>query len=250
MGSPPERGPSSPIQDNTSVTPSPAVGWTALIPVKSSRRGKSRIQLEPGLRRELALAMAMDTAAAAAATAPLLAVLVVVEDEADATALTQIAGITARLTTARGLNPSILDAARELAGPVAVLPADLPSLRPEELVQALDFAGRHRLTVVADRQGSGTTLLAARSARELRPRYGPGSFAAHLAAGAVPAPVPASSGLRRDVDVLDDLFADTGFDIARNAVIGPRSRLVAARIADLVGVAVDLSRRAGGTVEL
>ncbi len=227
------------------MNPAPALGWTVLIPVKASGRGKSRILLDPALRQELALAMAMDTAVAAAAAPPVCAVLAVAEDAADAEALGGIAGVTARLTSVRGLNSSILDAVRDQAGPVAVLPGDLPSLRPEELALALGFAVRLRLAVVADRQGSGTTLLAASGASELHPRYGPGSFAAHLAVGAVHVPTAASSGLRRDVDVLADLLADFG----TGAAIGPRTKRVAARVADLMDAGPNPAGQAGGTVE-
>lgn len=223
----------------------PALGWTVLIPVKASGRGKSRILLDPARRQELALAMAMDTAAAAAAAPPVRAVVAVAEDAADAEALGAIVGVVARLTSVRGLNSSIMDAVRDLAGPVAVLPGDLPSLLPAELALALGFAGPHRLAVVADRQGSGTTLLAASGARQLRPRYGPGSFAAHLTAGAVHVPTAPSSGLRRDVDVLEDLLAD----FASGAAIGPLTKQVAARVGDLMNAGPNPSGQAGGTVE-
>ena len=64
--------------------------------------------------------------------------------------------------------------------------------------------------MVADKQGTGTTLLTAAPRTALRPHYGPGSLRQHVAAGAVPIELPVASGLRRDVDVADDLVGVTG----------------------------------------
>jgi len=111
-----------------------------------------------------------------------------------------------------GLEPAIMDglAQADITGPVAVVPADLPSLTPAELTEALTTAAGHPAGVVADRAGTGTTLLTARAPVHLRPRYGEGSFRRHVAAGAVPLPIPAGSGLRRDVDLAADLPTVTG----------------------------------------
>lgn len=189
------------------------VGWLVLLPVKSTAVGKSRIALDPLRRSRLARAMALDTAAAAAATPRVRGVLALVDDESDGRALAGIRGVAVHRSGVRGLNDAIREA-RDLPGvarcAVAVLPADLPSLRPDELDAALAAASKVPLAVVADRQGTGTTLLAATRAVGLDPRYGPGSFAAHRAIGAVALAVPADSGLRRDVDVVTDLAGVTG----------------------------------------
>lgn len=188
-------------------------GWLVLLPVKSTARGKSRILLEPRHRARLALAMALDTAAAAAGCARVTEVLALVDDDGDGRALGVIPGVRPHRVGVRGLNESIREACAlplAIGRRVAVLPADLPSLRPDELDAALQAAAGLPFAVVADRQGTGTTLLAARRVELLDPRYGVGSFAAHLVAGAVPLAVSADSGLRRDVDVLDDLRTVTG----------------------------------------
>jgi 2-phospho-L-lactate guanylyltransferase len=188
-------------------------GWLVLLPVKSTARGKSRILLEARHRARLALAMALDTAAAAAGCGRVSDVLALVDDDGDGRALAAIPGVRAHRVGVRGLNDSIREACRlpvAMGRPVAVLPADLPSLRPAELDAALAAAAGLPFAVVADRQGSGTTLLAARRVDFLQPHYGVGSFAAHLAAGAVPLAVAADSGLRRDVDVLEDVRTATG----------------------------------------
>lgn len=93
---------------------------------------------------------------------------------------------------------------------VAVLLGDLPALRPGDLGAALEAASEHHRAVVTDADGSGTTLLTARSGVELHPAFGPGSAAEHAARGHVVldvADVPAVSGLRQDVDLARDLAA-------------------------------------------
>lgn len=192
--------------------------WTVIVPVKSTARAKSRIRLDPAVRQALARAMALDTVGAVAASGPVGRVLVVVESPVDAAAFAELAGIETFLTRTNELNAAIRDAltAPGHRGPVAVLPADLPSLTPEELADALAQAARHPRGVVADRAGIGTTLLAARSSALLEPRYGLDSLRRHLDGGAVRLDVPDGSGLRRDVDRVADL-AD---------VTGPRTRSV------------------------
>lgn len=190
----------------------PVRQWTVLVPLKSTARGKSRLAARPALRRALARAMALDTVEAAAAAAGVDTVLVLANDRSDAQLFVGIPGVRPVLTRADGLNDAILDGCRFLRhGRVVVLPADLPSLRADELGDALISAQPLPLAVVADRHGSGSTLLAATSVRDLLPRYGPGSFERHVAAGAVPLELPLSSGLRRDVDVNSDLAGVTGW---------------------------------------
>lgn len=198
--------------------------WTVIVPVKASARAKSRIRLEPAMRRTLALIMAEDTVTAVVGAAPVGRVLVVIEDARDGAMLARVPRVELFVTRTDELNAAIRDGLAALgpaAGPVAVLPADLPSLTAAELAAALELAAAHPRSVVADRAGTGTTLLTARSADLLDPRYGVGSFAAHVAGGAVPLDVPARSGLRRDVDRVDNL----------RSVTGPRTRAVLALLA-------------------
>ncbi len=186
--------------------------WTVVVPMKSSLRGKSRIDVDPILRRALARAMALDTVEAAAGAANVGAVLVVADDAEDAAQFAPVPGVRTLLTAAAGLNEAIGAGLRSLPprSRTAVLPGDLPSVTSVELDEALSAASGHDLAVVADRQGTGTTLLAGSSARRLHPRYGPRSFARHVAAGAVPLQLPVDSGLRRDVDAATDLAGVLG----------------------------------------
>jgi 2-phospho-L-lactate guanylyltransferase len=194
--------------------PTPRDRWTVIVPLKSSNRGKSRIDVDPALRRGLALAMAMDTVEAASSAGEVGGVLVVVENPEDGDRLTELAGVRVVRTATSGLNEAIADGllglGKAMVGPIAVLPGDLPSLTADELDLALLAAGPHRRAVVADKQGTGTTLLTAAPRNALRPHYGPGSLSQHVAAGAVAIELPVASGLRRDVDVAADLVGVTG----------------------------------------
>lgn len=197
-------------------------GWSVVMPLKASGRGKSRIDLSPDLRRRLVLVMAADTVAAVARARGVARVLLVLEDPADgaavraavtATGAAPRASIETHITPAGSLNEAIRDGIDHLgpaAGPVAVLPCDVPSATAAEIETALAAARRHGRAVVADADGTGTTLLAAVRADDLRPRYGPDSWHRHVADGAVPLDLPVDSGLRRDVDLRADLPAVTG----------------------------------------
>ena len=190
------------------------IGFLVLVPVKSTARGKSRLEAEPGPRRRLAMAMALDTVAAVAGASWVRGVLLLAEDADDGATIAAVSpSVTVHQVRSRGLNESIAEGLRRpdaAIGPVAVLPADLPSLVPGELDVALASAAALPFAVVADRDGTGTTLLAAARRDLLLPHYGPASLTAHLAAGAVRLRVPQGSGLRRDVDLSADLADVTG----------------------------------------
>jgi 2-phospho-L-lactate/phosphoenolpyruvate guanylyltransferase len=87
----------------------------------------------------------------------------------------------------------------------AGMAADLPALDAAELGRAPARAAEVGQAFVPDAAGTGTTLYAAGPGTAFRPRFGPGSHAAHLAAGAVELALPGLDGLRRDVDTVDDL---------------------------------------------
>jgi len=184
------------------------------VPVKSSTRAKSRIRLDPAMRRTLALIMAQDTVSSVATAGLVGRTLVVVEDARDGESLASVPGVEVFLTHTDELNAAIRDGLAALGpgstGPVAVLPADLPSLTPGGLTDALTLAAEHQRSVVPDRVCTGTTLLTARTPDLLQPRYGDGSFRHHVAGGAVPLDIPRRSGLRRDVDRVDNLRSVTG----------------------------------------
>jgi 2-phospho-L-lactate guanylyltransferase len=189
--------------------------WTILVPVKDTRRGKSRIDLPADRRARLAMAMAMDTVTVAAQCGTVIAI---VETEIDAAALGAVPGVIAHRTSVTGLNEAIMDGVKArssllIADPsswIGVLPGDLPGLDAAELGLVLDSCAMHRSSVVPDHQGVGTTLLAATEVAALRPQYGPDSFRLHQLAGAVPIELSPTSSLRWDIDTIADLGARLG----------------------------------------
>jgi 2-phospho-L-lactate guanylyltransferase len=133
-----------------------------------------------------------------------------------AAALDQIATKAgARLAVQRGMGLNAgLDQARgeALADGVdllAVLHGDLPNLAPQDvlaLVAAVD--GERGVAIAPDRLGTGTNGLALRPLEIIGFRFGPDSFAAHLAeaeAAAVQPAVVARPGLAFDLDTPEDL---------------------------------------------
>jgi len=207
-----------------------------VVPVKELRRAKSRLapavaglpggDAERGLaHRALALALARDTLRAARAAARTGRLVVVTTEPA-----ARLDGTGAPCEAVRdaggGLNAAVRRGAEHLRRTgarhgVAALQADLPALRPEELDDALAraaerFVAGAEAAFVADHTGTGTTLLVAAPGRPLRPRFGPGSAAAHALAGAV-ALDGDWPGLRGDVDTVDDLAR------ARALGVGPET---------------------------
>jgi 2-phospho-L-lactate guanylyltransferase len=192
--------------------------WVVVLPVKPISRAKSRLAVPAEIRPRLVLAMALDTAESAGRSPVVELVCAVCDDDVATSALAALGVTVFPDEPAAGLDAALQHGAlaagqlRPGAG-VAALTADLPALRTTELTAALTAAAEHPRAVACDAAGEGTTLLTARAVR-LAPAFGPGSFARHVAAGAVPLPVPASSGLGRDVDTVDDLFAAERLGVA------------------------------------
>ncbi|MFG6492907.1 2-phospho-L-lactate guanylyltransferase [Microbacterium sp. P03] len=187
------------------------VSWAVVIPVKPADRGKSRLRVD-GLdeigRITLARAIALDTIAAAAACAEVAQVLVVTEDASLPLLAADIPGL--RFVAegdARGIDEAVA-AGAAAAGermPRAALLGDLPALRSEDLGAALVAASAVDHGVVADAEGTGSTLVTARPGVPWTSAFGQDSFARHVKLGCVPLQVPDASTLRRDVDTADQL---------------------------------------------
>lgn len=185
------------------------IGVLVLIPAKPLAVAKRRLGLPPAHRRLLASAFLADTLAAAT-RAKLVGEVVVLTPDPDLGRIAEAHGahwLPDRSTA--GLNQAIEDGLAQLpghCGKVAVLVADLPAARPDELDDALDqlHDGAQDRICVVDHAGAGTTLLAATAADLLRPQFGASSARRHIAAGFRRA-VGELSGLRHDVDTLEDL---------------------------------------------
>jgi 2-phospho-L-lactate guanylyltransferase len=195
-------------------------GWAVVIPVKPAARGKSRLTVEGVDRIALARAIALDTIAAAASCVLVARVLVVTDDPALPLHAADIPGL--RFVPegdARGLNAAVA-AGMEAAGermPRAALLGDLPALRPDDLADALRLAAALDRGVVADAEGTGSTLVTVGAGVTWASAFGNGSFAAHQEIGCLPLDVPPGSSLRRDVDTAEQLQAAAGWGL------GPRT---------------------------
>ncbi|MGV9366440.1 2-phospho-L-lactate guanylyltransferase [Amycolatopsis sp. NPDC003731] len=185
-----------------------------VVPLKHPRDGKSRLRgaVEPAHHPGLVLAFAKDTLAAVTSSARVRRVLVVAADPGAVRELAELGVEIVGEPDEQTLNAAFrhgeaLLKADDPGAAVGALQADLPALRAGDLTAALaeaqtEAAGKRAF--VADRQGTGTTLLLAAPGAALDPRFGPGSARLHAASGAVPLR-GALPTLRSDVDTPDDL---------------------------------------------
>lgn len=179
--------------------------WTLVVPVK--RLGDAKSRLGVANRDRLALAFARDVVESAA-SCPSVQRVIVVTDDIDVEQALRGSGAEVVADPAAGLNAAVRAGALAApeGSPVGALLGDLPSIRPEELSEALRDAAQHDRAFVSDAAGTGTTLLTARPGVDLDPRFGPRSHAAHAASGAVDITRPGLRGLLRDVDTEVDLW--------------------------------------------
>lgn len=214
-----------------------------IIPVKPLATAKSRLRgaADGGVGAQtahalLALALAHDTVAAAR-SATLVRHLLIVSSDPSVTAEFTAEGIEVVPDgPVAGLNAAFLRGAavlhsRDRTAAVGALQADLPALRAGELdgavaaALAVFAALPARRAFCADAAGTGTTLLLAAPGTALGPRFGAGSAARHLRAGAHPLDGE-WPGLRRDVDTSEDLgrAVELGVGTHTATVIAPTPR--------------------------
>lgn len=192
--------------------------WWVIVPVKDTRRAKTRLGEAFGDRRRLAITMARRTLAAAVGAPNVAEVHVVCQDVDDANSLVQ-PGVRFQVEPHLGLNEAIRAGAAMIRSTyknrrLAVILADLPYLHAYELAEALEMAAGHSSACVADRSGLGTTMLTARGGIVLAPAFGASSLMRHVADGAVLLDILVTSGLRHDVDFPEDfrIPPDNDFD--------------------------------------
>ena len=182
-----------------------------VVPMKHPRDGKSRLRgaVEADRHPGLVLALAADTLAAVTSAGRVRRVLLVAADPAAVAELAELGvEVVAEPAAEKNLNAAFrhgeaLLRADDPAAVVGALQADLPALRAGDLSAAIAEAAGGR-AFVADRQGTGTTLLLSAPGAPLDPHFGPGSAQKHAASGAVPLGQPLPS-LRSDVDTPEDL---------------------------------------------
>ena len=158
--------------------------WRLIVPVKGQLTAKSRLHPPAGVARaDLAHAFALDTITAAVTGMAPAHLVVVTSDDLTATFVHDQGGIVIA-DHGDGLNPAIrqgIDYVQQVLGlgPTAVLLGDIPTLRPQDLINALSACAAHRRALIPDASGTGTVLLSARSPRDLHPRFGPNSAREH-----------------------------------------------------------------------
>lgn len=185
-------------------------GWTAIVPIKSWRSGKSRVSMPSDAREELARALTLDTLDVLTAHLDIDQVVVVTVDS-HVREEARFRGATVLTESEGGLNDAIRQArdwaANQGDGPTVVVPADLAYLSAEVLAAALAALAQARKAHIPDLAGTGTTLLAAPSASSIDPHYGVDSSALHAAAGfrRIDDVDPRA---RADIDQLSDLNAE------------------------------------------
>lgn len=204
--------------------------WTVVVPVKDPSRGKTRLVVPRVERVALARAIALDTIAAATACDLVERVIVVGDDGGLVLGALDMPGL--RFVPegdARGLDEAV---ARGFSGfdrmPRAALLGDLPTLTPGDLASALAAAGSFHRAVVADAEGTGSTLVTAAADVPWASAFGEGSFARHVSLGCAALDVPTDSTLRRDVDTVDQLTQ------ARRLGLGPRTSALLASVPEEV----------------
>ena len=191
--------------------------WRVVVPFKGAPSSKSRLaaRLDDLSRHALALAFLQDVVAAVRATPGVDGVTLVSSEPGLATLFPDAQGLAPVGLTPdprRGLNGAVAHGIRvartaDPAARVAALLGDLPELTAGELGDALGAATGHPLAYVTDAAGTGTSLITLAPGAVAEPSFGAGSAAAHAAAGFMLLDVPATSGLRRDVDAPDDVDA-------------------------------------------
>jgi 2-phospho-L-lactate guanylyltransferase len=206
--------------------------WSVLVPVKRLDRAKTRLDVVPAARADIALAMAIDTVRAVTAADTVAEVVVITDDPRAAAALGRVGARVVADVPDAGLNPALMHGASLATAPrVAALSSDLPALRSMDLVAVLAESARHPCAVVSDLSGTGTTLLATDRDAGFVPAFGEDSFREHLRMGAEDISEFAAVSVRHDVDTLEAL---------RSAValgVGPET----SRVVSALGLASDAS---------
>lgn len=197
--------------------------WHVVVPVKGWQAAKSRIALPDAERVNLAQAMVTDTLTAAHGCEAVSHVTVLAADRGlvGSSVLASADAVVVQPDPTQTLNAAVRWFAASLddpRSPLAVVVADLPAARAASLAEVLGAAHAaagdgHRMAMVTDRAGSGTTVLAATTADVLDPHFGPGSALAHQRRGAVV--LTGFPDLACDVDTLDDLSCAEGVGLGR-----------------------------------
>ncbi len=191
---------------------------TAILPVKRFAAAKRRLTAEiDDERREALVAAMLDDVLEAIGEARSIERTIVVSDEPRATAIAATHGAEVVPDPGEGGHPGAALAgiarAEELGAEcVVLLPGDCPLLEPRELDRLLTGVPASYVAIVPDRHGTGTNALVLTPPRAIRPAFGEGSRARHVAAAreaGVPFAVEELPSLALDLDTPADIVALT-----------------------------------------
>ncbi len=191
---------------------------TAIVPVKRFAAAKQRLAvgIDDERREALAAAMLEDVLAAIGEARSIERSIVVsgdpVAQEIAASAAAEVVPDPADEGHVEAALAGIARAEADGAGCVVLLPGDCPLLDPRELDSLLTGMPSPFVAIVPDRHGEGTNALALAPPTAIRPAFGEGSRARHLAAAreaGIPYAVEELASLGLDLDTPADLVALT-----------------------------------------
>jgi len=191
---------------------------TAVLPVKRFAAAKQRlaIGLDEERRRALVAAMLEDSLEAIGEARAVERTIVVSGEpraqEAAGAAGCEVVPDPADEGHVTAALAGIARAEADGAECVVLLPGDCPLLDPRELDRLLTGLPASYVAIVPDRHGSGTNALALRPPDAIRPAFGEGSCARHVAAAreaGVPFAVEKLASLALDLDTPGDVVALT-----------------------------------------
>ncbi|MDL9935569.1 2-phospho-L-lactate guanylyltransferase [Gordonia sp. ABSL1-1] len=250
----------SPGHSPTPARPT-AAPVAAVLAVKDLVQAKSRLAADHDMgpaHRRLVLAMLCDTLAAIADAGVSRAVVVSPDAEVLQTAerfgAVGVAEVGHPATDGvSGLNHAFADgaafAARRWpeAGRILLIQADLPAATGGALAEVLDAAPTGRHAFLSDRDGTGTALLIRPASFCAPPHFGPASASAHRGDGAVdldPSRIR-WTGLRTDVDTVDDLRAAAILGLGRHTLTALHDTPGAVELRHAIGIDRDTAVTAG-----
>jgi 2-phospho-L-lactate/phosphoenolpyruvate guanylyltransferase len=191
---------------------------TAILPVKRFGAAKSRLAagIDEARRGALAAAMLADALEAIAAARTVERTIVITAEPRAAEAATASGAEVIADRADEGHSEAALAgiAVAEARGApcVVLLPIDCPLLDPHELDRLLTGVPERYVTVVPDRHGTGTNALVLAPPGAIRPAFGEGSCARHVAAAraaGAPYGVEELASLGLDIDTPADIVALT-----------------------------------------
>jgi 2-phospho-L-lactate/phosphoenolpyruvate guanylyltransferase len=190
----------------------------AILPVKRFAEAKQRLAagVDDARRTELAAAMVADVLEAISEARTIERTIVVsgdpVAQEIAAAAGAEVVPDPADEGHVEAALAGIARAEVEGATCAVLLPGDCPLLDPRELDRLLTGVPERYVAIVPDRHGSGTNALALAPPSAIRPAFGEGSRARHVAAAreaGIPFGVEELASLALDLDTPADIVALT-----------------------------------------